>query len=88
MVFSRKGSSVFALLIVVMMCSTSIRSVFAETAGTCSADDETCTTPETEACEDLVDECEFWAEEQNECEKNPACEFWFDSSRFLAGNQT
>ena len=80
MASSRKGSSVFTLLVVVLtMCCTSIRTGFAETAGTCSADDETCTTLETEVCEDLDEECSFWAEWHNECEKNPECEFQCDS---------
>jgi len=71
------------VVVVVLICSTSIRSVLAETTGTCSADDETCTTPDTEVCEDRDEECQFWAEEHNECEKNPVCEFRFDLNRCL-----
>ena len=82
MVSSRKGSSLFTLVLVALMSSTSIRSVFAETTGTCSVDDETCTTPDTEVCEDHDEECPFWAEENNECENNPSCEYRFDSNRF------
>ena len=75
----RKGSSVFTLVLFGLMCSTAIRSVVAEATDTCSADDETCTTPDTEVCEDHDDECTHWAEWLNECENNPGCEFRCDS---------
>ena len=82
----RKGSSVFTLVLVGLMCSTLIRSVFAETTDTCSADDETCDTLDTEVCEDHDDECTYWAEWLNECENNPGCEFLCVS--FPGNNQT
>jgi hypothetical protein len=77
--FLRRASSVF-LVVVIFVGFSSIHDVLADDADdadTCPADDETCAIPDVEACEDKDELCSFWAEEHDECDKNPGCKFGF-----------
>ncbi len=72
------GFSSVLRLVVIFSGFRSIHNVLADTADdvdTCSADDETCIIPDVEACEDKHELCSFWAEEHDECDNNPRCEF-------------
>jgi hypothetical protein len=72
MAVSRLMSSLF-LVVFITMCFASTAFVGAKTTDTCSADDGTCTSSDTETCEDNHEMCSFWAEE-DECDENPNCE--------------
>jgi hypothetical protein len=83
--FWRNASSVF-LVVVIIFGFPSIHNVLgndtddtddADDVDTCSADEETCAIPDVEVCEDKDELCSFWAEEHDECDKNPDCKFGF-----------
>jgi len=66
--------------------SSSIYSILADDVDekTCAADDETCrhlleeeeTEEDSEKCADHYDDCELWANQEDECVNNAECKFF------------